>query len=84
MKKRILNLVSNRIARIGVLSLAIIFVAASCTEKEEMIPQESDSMMSITETLENYSEEIEFTELNDDGFSLSASIEKFLLSGLLS
>jgi transforming growth factor-beta-induced protein len=70
MKKTILNLVSNRIARIGVLSLAILFVAASCTEKEEMLPetQEFDSMMSITETLENYSEEIEFTEKGDGEF----------------
>lgn len=41
---------------------------SSCNEKEDMAPQEFQDMQDITAVLESFSEEIEFSEVSEDGF----------------
>jgi transforming growth factor-beta-induced protein len=68
MKRVFKNLVSKRPARVGVLAVALMIAVSSCNEKEDMAPQEFQDMQDITAVLESFSEEIEFSEVSEDGF----------------
>ena len=69
MKSLFKKSVSKRASAFLALAIAIIIGAASCTEKEDVMPQEGlQDLQTIEQMLENFNEEIEFVERSEDGY----------------
>lgn len=76
MKSNFKKSVSRRLTAITTLAIALMIGAASCTEKEDLMPQDFQDMQDIAQILESYAEEIEFTEVSEDGFKSFRKIKK--------